>query len=184
MAEENKAKKELLEVLDSNMIYYEKKGEGDHIRVFDEQKQIYWNIYFPSLKFHRDGKPSTNKGVKAFLTNFELTLVDKNQIAIQIVGDENKIKSRKISDHQLHFSCDQTQSVMIPFNIDFSVTPMANHIDTYGIRELGDGWEVSITGAVIVSSSFKIYISADGSRNWDLSKEMQESGTIEDEVEL
>jgi len=186
MEHEDTVKKELLEILNSNMIYYEVKGnEGQHIRVFEEDRSVYWNIYFPSLKFHKDGQASTQRGVKNFLKNFNLAMVDKNQVAIQIV-DHTVISADKISDHQIKIRTkDDFKSlrIVIPFNIDFSITPMDSD-NKYNIRQLGDGWEVSMRGSFVVSSSFKLYISDTGSRNWDISKEMQEEGQIDDEVEL
>ena len=165
-------------VLESNMIHYELNNDGRHLRAYDEDHGDWWNIYFPSTKFHKDRQPTSGIGIRKFLDKFNLIMVDKNMIGVQLLYQDSE--AEKISDHQLYFypSANTEDSefvdvIVIPFNIDFSLVP-TNANDRFFLKKLGDGWMVNTNAPFIITSSSKIFISNEAGVNWDSSKEFMD----------
>jgi len=156
----NKITNQLIEVLDSNFVYYDLLNDGHHLRVYDDNQNIWWNFYPSKQTFHKDKTPIEGKGIKAFLDKLDLAIADPN--AVGIGKENNGFEVHVISPYTFTLSKGSMASqdisgISLPLDVPFSIVQIGKEEAKYWIAIVDDRMQIYLNrGSIYVSVSKKI----------------------------
>jgi len=160
LAKMNKITNQLITVLDANFIYYDVLNDGQHVRVYDDNKDIWWNFYPSKQTFHKDKNPIEGKGIKVFLDKLDLAIADPNAVGIGKENDGFEVHVMSPYTFTLSRGPMATQDITgisLPIDVPFSIVQIGEEKAIYWIVITDNRMQIYLnTGSIYVSVSKKI----------------------------